>query len=156
METNSINKNNSEDQLQLVSFRIGQEEFGVNISSVREITKVTKITKIPNAPPYVDGIVNLRGKIIPLIELRTKLDLPKKEHDKDTRIIILENNGKNTGFIVDSVNKVLRIDRSSLEDPSLLETGLGDELITSVAKLEDRIIILLDLTKSVEPPIKPS
>jgi purine-binding chemotaxis protein CheW len=140
-------KNDSNELLQLVSFKIGNEEFGINILMVQEIIKTVQITKIPNAPVFVEGIINLRGKVIPVIDLRVKLNLEKKNQDKDTRIIVLEINSKTIGFIVDEVNEVLRIPKSITEPPPDMVTGLNSEFITAVGKLDDRLITLIDLEK---------
>lgn len=131
--------------LQLVSFNIGQEEFGVDILKVQEINKMSQITKVPNAPPFVEGIINLRGKVIPIIDLRTRLGMDKKEFDKNTRIIVVELDGRTIGFIVDAVSEVLRISKDITEQPPGLVAGVDQKYITAVAKLEDRLLILLDL-----------
>ncbi len=135
------------DLLQLVSFRIGAEEFGIDILKVQEINKMVQITKVPNSPVFVEGVINLRGRVIPIIDLRTRMLLEKKAHTKDTRIIVVELEGKTVGFIVDSVNEVLRIPVNITEAPPELVTGINSEYITAVGKLEDRILILLDLEK---------
>jgi purine-binding chemotaxis protein CheW len=147
MSKSSDFKNDSNELLQLVSFKIGNEEFGINILIVQEIIKTVQITKIPNAPVFVEGIINLRGKVIPVIDLRVKLNLEKKVQDKDTRIIVLEINSKTIGFIVDEVNEVLRIPKSITEPPPDMVTGLNSEFITAVGKLDDRLITLIDLEK---------
>ena len=140
-------KNDSNELLQLVSFKIGNEEFGINILIVQEIIKTVQITKVPNAPVFVEGIINLRGRVIPVIDLRTRLNLEKKPQDKDTRIIVMEINTKTVGFIVDEVNEVLRIPKSITEPPPSMVTGINSEFITAVGKLEDRLITLIDLEK---------
>ncbi|MGA7721736.1 MAG: chemotaxis protein CheW [Ignavibacteriaceae bacterium] len=147
MSKSTDTKNDSNELLQLVSFKIGNEEFGINILMVQEIIKTVQITKIPNAPVFVEGIINLRGKVIPVIDLRVKLNLEKKNQDKDTRIIVLEINSKTIGFIVDEVNEVLRIPKSITEPPPEMVTGLNSEFITAVGKLDDRLITLIDLEK---------
>jgi purine-binding chemotaxis protein CheW len=147
MSKSTDSKNDSNELLQLVSFKIGNEEFGINILMVQEIIKTVQITKIPNAPVFVEGIINLRGKVIPVIDLRVKLNLEKKNQDKDTRIIVLEINSKTIGFIVDEVNEVLRIPKSITEPPPEMVTGLNSEFITAVGKLDDRLITLIDLEK---------
>ena len=139
VETNEI--------LQLVSFKIANEEFGVDILNVQEINKMTQITKVPNAPDFVEGVINLRGRVIPIIDLRTRLKLEKKPHDKDTRIIVVEIANKTVGFIVDAVNEVLRIPTSIIEPPPQLATGIDSDFIRAVGKLEDRLLILIDLEK---------
>src|SRR3989339_327409 len=133
--------------LQLVSFFIGNEEFGVDILYVQEINRMSQVTKVPNSPDFVDGVINLRGRVIPVIDLRLRLGMPKKEPDKNTRIIVMEVIGKTVGFIVDSVNEVLRIPKNVTEAPPDLAVGVNSEFIKSVGKLEDRLLILIDLEK---------
>src|SRR5512140_873748 len=95
--------------LQLVSFSIGEEEFGVDILKVQEINRMVEVTRVPNAPEYVDGVINLRGKVIPIIDLRRRFGMERKGKDKNTRIIVVELSGKILGFVVDAVSEVLRI-----------------------------------------------
>ncbi|MFZ6031787.1 MAG: chemotaxis protein CheW [Melioribacter sp.] len=133
--------------LQLVSFLIGEEEYGVDILLVQEIIRMMEITKVPNAPDFVDGVVNLRGRIIPVIDLRTKLGMARKEHDKNTRIIVVEVAGKTVGFIVDAVTEVLRIPANITEPPPDIVAGVNAEFIKAVGKLDDRLLILIDLEK---------
>ncbi len=137
----------SESLLQLVSFKLGDEEFGVDILKVQEINNIVDVTRIPNAPEFVEGVINLRGKVIPIIDLRCKFGLPPKDRDKDTRIIVVELSGKIVGFIVDAVSEVLRIPKSVTEPPPPIVSGIDAEYITAVGKLEDRMLILLDLDK---------
>lgn len=141
------NKKDSNALLQLVSFMIGDEEFGVDILLVQEIIRMLQVTKVPNAPDFVDGVINLRGRIIPVIDLRCKLGIPRKEHDKNTRIIVVEVSGKTIGFIVDAVTEVLRIPSSITEAPPEIVTGINSEFINAVGKLEDRLLILIDIEK---------
>lgn len=147
MAENSKQKSESGELLQLVSFKIGNEEFGVDILKVQEINKMVEITKIPNSPPFVEGVINLRGKIIPIIDLRTRLGLDKIEQTKDTRIIVVEVENRILGFIVDSVSEVLRIPAGITEAPPEIVSGIDSEFIKSVGKLEDRLLILIDLNK---------
>lgn len=147
MSITGQSKNESNEILQLVSFNIGNEEFGVDILLVQEINKYVTITKVPNSPEFVEGVINLRGKVIPIIDLRTRLKMAKKEPDKDTRIIVVELEQKTIGFIVDSVSEVLRIPANITEAPPELVSGIDSEFIKSVGKLEDRLLILIDLNK---------
>ena len=137
----------SDELLQLVSFKIGDEEFGVDILKVQEINRMLEVTRVPNAPEFVDGVINLRGKVIPIIALRRRFGMARKEHDKNTRIVVVELDGKIVGFVVDAVNEVLRIPRSVTELPPPIVAGIEAEYITAVGKLEDRLLILLDLEK---------
>lgn len=133
--------------LQLVSFKIGEEEFGVDILKVQEINRMLEVTRVPNAPEYVDGVINLRGKVIPIIDLRRRFGMERKEKDKNTRIVVVELSGKIVGFVVDGVSEVLRIPKSVTEAPPAIVAGIEAEYITAVGKLEDRLLILLDLER---------
>jgi purine-binding chemotaxis protein CheW len=133
--------------VQLVSFKIGVEEFGVDILKVQEINRMLEVTRVPNAPEHVEGVINLRGKVIPIINLRRRFGMERKERDKDTRIVVVELSGKVVGFVVDAVSEVLRIPRNVTEPPPSLVAGIEAEYITAVGKLEDRLLILLDLEK---------
>ena len=130
-----------------MSFFIGNEEFGVDILYVQEINRMSQVTKVPNAPDFVNGVINLRGRVIPVIDLRLKFGMQKKEPDRNTRIIVMEVSGKTVGFIVDSVNEVLRIPKNVTEAPPPLAMGINSEYIKAVGKLEDRLLILIDLEK---------
>ncbi|MCX6169886.1 MAG: chemotaxis protein CheW [Ignavibacteriales bacterium] len=147
MNTNPEAKNESTELLQLVSFKIANEEFGIDILNVQEINKMTQVTKVPNSPEFVEGVINLRGRVIPVVNLRVKMDLPNREYDKDTRIIVVDLTGKTVGFLVDSVSEVLRIPRNIMEPPPSIVAGINSNYITAVGKLEDRLLILLDLDK---------
>jgi len=144
---NAVFKNTTDEVVQLVSFNIGDEEFGVDILKVQEINRMVEITRVPNSPDYVEGVINLRGKVIPIIYMRKRLGMPAKPLDKDTRIIVVEIDKKVIGFIVDSVNEVLRINKSITEPPPSMVAGIDSDFITAIAKLEDRLLILLDLEK---------
>lgn len=137
----------SDELLQLVSFKIGDEEFGVDILKVQEINRMLEVTRVPNSPEYVDGVINLRGKVIPIIDLRRRFGMKWRERDKDTRIVVVELSGKVVGFVVDAVSEVLRIPKSVTEPPPALVSDINAEYITAVGKLEDRLLILLDLEK---------
>ncbi|WP_027183348.1 chemotaxis protein CheW [Desulfovibrio inopinatus] len=133
--------------MQLVTFSIGEEEFGVDILKVQEIIRMMEITKVPRAPDFVEGVINLRGKVIPIIDLRKRFGLSSRDHDKHTRMIVIEINNMIVGFVVDSVSEVLRIPSSTVEPPPPVVSGLESEYISGVGKLEDRLLILLDLDR---------
>lgn len=135
--------------LQVVSFKIGEEEFGVEILKVQEINRVMEITRVPNAPEFVEGVINLRGRVIPVVNLRSRFGLERKPQDKDTRIVVVELTNKVVGFVVDAVSEVLRIPQSLMEAPPPLVAGINAEYITAVGKLEGRLLILLDLDKVI-------
>ncbi|MDW8002892.1 MAG: chemotaxis protein CheW [Deltaproteobacteria bacterium] len=133
--------------LQLVTFKIGNEEFGVDILKVQEINKMMNITRIPNAPEYVEGVINLRGKIVPVVDLRKRLNFPQRPYDKNTRIIVVELDGMILGFIVDSVSEVLRIPESTVEPPPAMVSGIESEYVEGIGRIGDRLLILLELRK---------
>ena len=139
----------TEELLQLVSFKIGSEEYGIDILKVQEINRMSNITKVPQAPHFVDGVINLRGKVIPIINTRRKFNLEEKESDKDTRIVVVDINGEVIGLVVDSVNEVLRIANSIVEPPPNVTVESGADYITGVARLDDRLLILLDMGRLV-------
>lgn len=147
ISTTASIENASTTLLQLVSFHIGDEEFAVDILNIQGINRMMEITKVPNAPPFVEGIINLRGQVIPVVNLRKRLGFAMKESDKDTRIIVVEIAKRVIGFIVDNVNEVLRINGSITEPPPPMVAGIESEYITAVGKLEDRLLILLDLER---------
>ncbi len=147
-------RQSSDDLLQLVSFNIGDEEFGVDILKVQEINRMLEVTRVPNAPSHVDGVINLRGKVIPIIDLRCRFGMSRKEHDKHTRIVVVELHGRVIGFVVDAVREVLRIPRSVTEPPPSIAGSVNEEYITAVGKLEDRLLILLDLEKVLGADMK--
>jgi len=133
--------------LQLVTFSIGGEEFGVDILKVQEIIRMLDITRVPKAPDFVEGVINLRGKVIPIIDLRKRFGLASKGHDKNTRIIVIDINDMIVGYIVDSVSEVLRIPADTVEPPPPVVAGLDSEYISGVGKLDDRLLIFLDLDR---------
>jgi purine-binding chemotaxis protein CheW len=139
----------AEELLQLVSFKLGKEEFGVDIQSIQEINRMVDITRVPNSPDFISGVINLRGQVIPIVDLRKRFKFPQREYDKDTRIIIVEVNRIVVGFVVDAVSEVIRISKSITEPPPPIVAGIGSEYIVSVAKMENRLIILLDLERAL-------
>ncbi|HEY9165606.1 MAG TPA: chemotaxis protein CheW [Candidatus Kryptonia bacterium] len=132
---------------QLVSFVVEHEEFGVDILKVQEIIRTVDITRVPKAPAFVEGVINLRGKIVPVIDLRKRFGIDAKEKDNETRIIVVELTDKVVGFLVDKVKEVIRVEKSIIEPPPELTTSVSANYITGVAKLQDRLLILLDLDK---------
>ena len=132
---------------QLVSFVVEDEEFGVDILKVQEIIRTVDITRFPKSPEFVEGVINLRGKIVPVIDLRVRFGIGKRERDNETRIIVVELTDKVVGFLVDKVKEVIRVEKNIIEPPPELTTSISSNYITGVAKLQDRLLILLDLDK---------
>lgn len=139
-----------EEMMQLVTFRITYEEFGINILKVQEIIRMTDITRVPNAQNYVNGVINLRGKIIPIIDLRVRLGMPKITETIESRIIVIEHEDVVVGMIVDEVNQVARVKKNTQEPPPPMVGGVDAGFIKSIVNLTDRIIIILDLTRVIE------
>jgi purine-binding chemotaxis protein CheW len=135
------------DQLQLVSFVLAGEEFAVDILAVREINRMMDLTRVPQSPPEVEGVINLRGKIIPVVDLRKRFGLPTAERTEHSRIVVVEIRKRVLGFLVDRVNEVLRIGREIVEPAPRMTCSIDSEFIAGVGKLEDRLLILLDLDK---------
>jgi len=133
--------------LQLVTFTLGQEEYAVDILKVQEINRMKEITRVPNSPSYVEGVINLRGKVIPVVDLRKKFDLVEKENDEQSRIMIMDIQGITMGLVVDSVSEVLRIPSNTVEPTPPMASNISAEFIKGIAKLEDRLIILLDMDR---------
>jgi Chemotaxis signal transduction protein len=133
-------------ELQLVSFNLGSEEFGVEIAMVQEIVRMPEITRVPRCAAFVEGVVNLRGKIIPVLDLRKRFGLGMREATKSTRIVIVTVGGKTLGMIVDAVSEVLRISADSVEaTPEMMTSRVDNAFLKGIAKLEGRLLILLDL-----------
>lgn len=137
----------SEQILQLVTFTLEKEEYAVDILSVQEINRITEITRVPNAPDYVEGVINLRGKVIPVVNLRKKFGLDNRETDDSSRVIIMDIQGVTYGLVVDSVSEVLRIPANIVEPPPPMASSMSSMFIKGIAKLENRLIILIDIDK---------
>lgn len=134
--------------IQLVSFNLEKEEYGINVLMVREIIRMLSITRVPNTPAYVEGVINLRGKVIPIISLRKKFDLMEAEYDKRTRIMVMEVVGEMMGFIVDEVSEVIRISEKEIQPPPpVVAGGVEHECMAGVINQADRLLVLLDLEK---------
>lgn len=132
---------------QLVVFRIGRELFGVEIDAIREIVRIPEITEVPDAPEFLEGMINLRGKIVPVVDLKKRLKLSGDARTKESRVLITDNTVSISGLIVDSVDEVIRIEGDAVEEPPDMITAIGIEYITGVAKVEEKLIILLDIRK---------
>ena len=141
-----------EKDLQVVGFRIGNETFGVRIGSVREIVRVPEITAVPSAPETVEGVINLRGKIIPVMDLRKRFGQSDIQPDKKNRILVVELENKLVGLIVNAASEVLKIAPSEIEAPGNLFAEGESSYVTGVGKLRGRLIILLDIAKLLHRP----
>jgi len=137
-----------EELIQLVSFNLDQEEYGVDVLKVREIIRMPVVTRVPNTPHYVEGVINLRGKVIPIISMRKKFGLMEIDADKQTRIMVMDVSGDLMGFIVDAVSEVIRISGSEIQpSPAVVASGIDQECIAGVINQAERLLVLLDLER---------
>src|SRR5215510_1750052 len=141
-----------EKDLQVVGFRIGNETYGVRIAAVREIVRVPEITSVPSAPEAIEGVINLRGKIIPVMDLRKRFGQTNIQHDKKNRILVVELDHKLVGLIVNAASEVLKIPPSEVESPGSVFADGESSYVTGVGKLKGRLIILLDIGKLLHRP----
>ena len=132
---------------QLVIFSVAEESYGVDISMVSEIIRLQEITKVPRTPTFVEGVINLRGKIIPVVSLRTIFYLPAAEQTRESRIVVVDIEGQQTGIMVDAVTEVLRIAADAVEPPSSVIAGADSDYLLGIAKVGDKMITLLNLEK---------
>ena len=137
------------EEKQLVIFDLAEETYGVDIGSVREIIRIQEITKVPRTPEFVEGVINLRGKVIPVIDLRKRFGFRKTEATKDTRIVVVDIGGADIGVVVDAVTEVLRLSADAVEPPTGVITTADSDYLLGIAKLETRLIILLDLQRAL-------
>jgi purine-binding chemotaxis protein CheW len=135
------------DEQQLVVFQLGAELYGVEIARVHEIIRLQTVTRVPGAPAFVEGVINLRGKVIPVVDLRRRFGLPIAEHTRASRIVVVEIGDQVVGVIVDGVSEVLRVGTATVEPPSPVVAGIDSEYLYGIAKLPDRLVILLDLDR---------
>ena len=133
--------------MQLVSFRLAEETYGIEITRIREIILMGEITRIPQTPHYVNGLINLRSTVIPVIDLRARFGLPETELTDESRIMVLNVGTKTVGIIVDAVSEVLRVTNDQIAPPPPTVAGLGREYLTGLVKLEDQLLILLDIDR---------
>ncbi|MBI1389522.1 MAG: chemotaxis protein CheW [bacterium] len=132
---------------QFVSFVLHGEEYGVPILCVQEIIRYETLTRVPQSPIFVDGVLNLRGQVIPVINLRRKFGLPEQEIDKATRIVVVEVGGRVMGIVVDEVSEVLQVNPEDVSPAPPMGTQLKTDFITGMAKMNESLVILLDIDK---------
>jgi len=139
------------DMIQLGTFSLGTEEFAVDLLKFREIIRMLPITKVPCAEDFVEGAINLRGVIIPIVNLRARFRMPPKPFDKGTRIINMDVDGLTIGFIVDSIGQVSRIPTNSIEPPPAVIACVDSEYISGISNINDKLLIILDVDKIMSP-----
>ena len=137
--------------LHLVTFRLGDEEFGLDILRVLEIIRPQELTRVPNSPGFVEGVINLHGKVIPIVSLRKCFGLPAQAYDKQSRIIVLDIQNTPMGLVVDSVSEVLQILTSAVAPAPRLDIAKRN-YVSGIAKLSDRLVILVDMNRLLDQP----
>ena len=132
--------------IQLVSFMLDEVEYGVDILSVHEILRYPEITRLPNTPNFIKGVINLRGNVLPVVDVRLRFGFPRGKITDLTRIIVVETGGKQVGLLVDNVYQVVRIPVGSVDPPGELMIGVSEEFIAGIGRLKDRLIVLLNMS----------
>ena len=134
-------------EVQLVSFLLGGEEYAVDIHLVQEIIRLQEITRVPEAPDFVEGVINLRGRVIPVLDLRKRFRLPQTAERTKMRIVVVSSGGRTIGLVVDGVREVLTLPLASVEPPPPVVSGIGRDYLKGIGKRKGRLLILLDLER---------
>ena len=141
--------------IQLVTFQLGDEQYGINIMDVREIVRLQEVRGIPSAPPYVEGIINLRGSIVPIINLHRRFHIQREQTDEEDKLLsgflILELNEMELGVFIDKVSRVVTVNTSEIQDPPQILSGIGKEYIQGVAPEKNGYLIILDIDRLFDP-----
>lgn len=136
---------------QLVKFNVADETFGIGITQIHQILKPQEIFKVPNTPPFVEGLLNLRGRVLTVFNLRKRFNMPDKENDENTKIVIVNMNDLLLGFIVDSVTEIVRVPENEIVETPPSLRSFDKRFLSGVAKLNEKLILLLDLDKVLTP-----
>lgn len=138
--------------MQVVSFRLANEEYGIEITRVQEIILLGEITRVPQTPSYIKGLINLRSTVIPIVDLRMRFGMAEEAPTDESRIMVMNVAGKTIGIIVDAVSEVLRISKDQIAPPPPTVCSLGRDYLTGLAKLDKRLLILLDVDQILAQP----
>ncbi|MDD3267762.1 MAG: chemotaxis protein CheW [Syntrophomonadaceae bacterium] len=147
---NTVGDTYGQGEIQVVAFRLGKEEYAVDILNVQEINRLLDITRVPRAARHIEGVVNLRGNIIPIINLHTRFNLQAAGDQEDKRIIVFQFDDIKTGIIVDEVSEVLSLNKNDIEETSNVYNSISADLIKGIARVDDRLFLLLDILKIFE------
>lgn len=139
----------SDSEVQLVIFKLGREEYGVSILQVQEIKRITDITRVPHTPDYIKGVINLRGSVLPVIDLKNRLNLSQQAITEDTRIIIVKVAELSIGMVVDAVSEVMTISQENIDSPDVVAGSVSANYLSGVGKLDNRLLILLNLEEII-------
>ncbi|WP_372366069.1 chemotaxis protein CheW [Candidatus Uabimicrobium sp. HlEnr_7] len=154
MSNQSADTNHEEDHTQVVTFQIGKEMFAFDIFEIKEIIRVPDITIVPKSPYFIEGVINLRGTVIPIVDLRKRFKLASLENKDRTRVIVIEFEASLVGFLVDMVLGIRKIDKHVVQKPSTITNTIDSECTKGVARTEDSIIMLLDIDKILHDEIE--
>jgi purine-binding chemotaxis protein CheW len=135
---------------QLVGFRLGGEEYGIEITTIQEIILMGDVTRVPQVPHFIEGLINLRGSVIPIIDLRKRFGLPLTERTEETRVVVVNVSEKTMGLVVDAVTQVIRVNQDQIEPTPPTVSAAGKEHIAGLAKFDNRMLILLDIERLLE------
>ncbi|MCU0846930.1 MAG: chemotaxis protein CheW [Spirochaetes bacterium] len=133
--------------IQIVCFKIGVEEYGIDILQVQEILKLPSVTKLPKSNPYIMGVMDLRGKVIPIVDLSIRFGIRSGKDQKKTRAIVVDIGGKQVGLAIDSVSHVIKVNSGEIEPPPPVVKGISGKYIVGIAKLEGGFVVILDIHK---------
>jgi purine-binding chemotaxis protein CheW len=142
-------------ELHIIGFQVGRETYGVPITSLHEIVRVPEVTAVPDAPAYMEGVINLRGRIVSVLDLRKRLGDPKPGRERQNRILVVQHKGRLSGLIVDAASEVLKIPASDIEPSPTESLEGGIKCVTGLGKHQGRLIVLLDLGKLLETSVTP-
>jgi len=138
---------NVQNSLQIVCFKIGNEEYGIDILQVQEIYKLPTITKLPKSIDYIEGVIDFRGKVMPIVDLSVKFRIKSNEEGDSQRAIVVDVGGKQVGLAIDSVSHVVKVDSSEIEPPPPVVKGISGKYIVGIAKLAEGFVVILDINK---------
>ncbi|HEX2094014.1 MAG TPA: chemotaxis protein CheW [Longimicrobiaceae bacterium] len=134
-------------QVQLVTFRIGTEEFGLDVFAVHEILRYQAPTSVPRAPEFVEGVIDVRGTLVPVVDLRRRFEVPGPQVNEETRIVLVQYGGERLGLVVDAVTEVLRVPETAVSPPPQYIRGLAAEFVRGIVRLEGRLVVLIDIER---------
>ena len=133
--------------MQIVCFKIGGEEYGIEILKVQEILKLPKITKLPKSAEFIIGVIDLRGQVIPIIDLSTRFGISESQDSRNLRAIVVDINGKKVGLAIDSVSHVVKVESKDIEPPPPIVKGISGRYIVGIAKVENGFVVILDISQ---------
>ena len=134
-------------QVQLVTVRLGPEEFGLDVFAVHEILRYSEPTPVPRAPEFVEGVIDVRGTLVPVVDMRRRFELAEAPVNDETRVVLVEHGGERLGLVVDAVTEVLRVPETAVSEPPAYIRGLAAEFVRGIVRLEARLVVLIDIER---------